>query len=147
MSTPRTIVSLTLLVGMTINTAFAERAPRPKEELTKSSSNIIHGVVENFYERKARKGMFEDTYIVAEIVVSKVEKGTELRVGDRVYAKFWSKSWLGPAITTPPGTYGFRPTPSRGDSSGVYLKGDRKSGFEVLHPNGFFDIKTASAKQ
>ena len=62
--------------------------PRGREDLTKSSTQVIHSVAEKYYGRKARKGIFEATYVLAEIVVSKVEKVSEIRVGDRVYAKF-----------------------------------------------------------
>ena len=83
---------------------------------------------------------------VMSLVVDDPLKGEDIEVGDHVFARFWRKAWLGPAVLTPPGTYGFRPVPSLGDSVGVYLQGDRKAGFEVLHPNGFFEIGDATKK-
>jgi hypothetical protein len=147
MKTHRMFTALILFSAtFALNTASAERAPRRHEELTKSASHVVHGVVEHMYERNERKGMFKDTYILAEIVVQNVNKGEDIEVGDRVFAKFWRKTWLGPAALTPPGTYGFRPKPMLGDSVGAYLRGDRKTGFEVLHPNGFFEIEESAPK-
>lgn len=118
----------------------AERAPRKVSELSSSSSNVVSGVLLDRFERKQKKGNFEYTYYVAEVVVNKVEKGSDIEVGDRIYVKYWRKRWTGLLSPPPPDTYGHYPIPEQGDRSDIYIKGSRKTGFEVLHPNGFFRI-------
>lgn len=124
----------------TFSSTRAERAPRKAKQLDASASHVVSGAVHHQYVRKERKGMYEHRHIVAELTVNKVNKGDDIQVGDRIFVRYWSKAWLGPADQPEPGSYGFHPSPKPGDSTLVYLKGDRKKGYEVLHPNGFFNV-------
>ena len=128
--------------------ASAEIAEQSKEELKTSASHILTGTVVRTYERKEMRGGIEYTYSVAEVAVGHVHKGADVVADDRVYVRYWRKKWIGSG-NPPPDHYGHWNIPVSGDTAEIYVKGDRKTGFDVLSPNGFFKATKAksSAKQ
>jgi hypothetical protein len=127
-----------------VPSARAEIPNQSQEQLGASASHVLKGVVERTYEQKERRGDFEYTHCVAEIAVAQAEKGTEIAAGDRVFVRYWRKRWLAGG-NPPPDHYGHRSVPDKSDSVEVYVKGNRKSGFDVVSPNGFFKVSKAKA--
>lgn len=120
----------------------AEIPPLSKEELLQDASAALTGKVVETYERVRNVEDLEWTYGVAEIAVERVEKGSHIASRDRVFVRYWHKRWIGKGPPLPD-HYGHWNIPSQGDVAQIYVRGDRKSGFDVLSPNGFFEVKKA----
>ncbi len=140
--------SIWLFVGLALITfsvpgnALGEIPKRSQANLAAAATHAFTGVVQHTYSRTETKGNFEFTHSVVEILVERVDKGTDVAANDRVYVRCWRKNWLG-AGNPPPDHYGHWGAPQTSDTVEVYVKGDRKSGFDVLSPNGFFHIVKA----
>lgn len=122
--------------------ATAEIPNQSKPDLHAEASHVLAGTVRQTYERKEQRGHFEYTHCVAEIAVERVDKGTGVAAGDRVFVRYWRKKWTGEGHALPD-HYGHRNVPGGGDSVEVYVGGDRKTGFDVVSPNGFFAVTKA----
>lgn len=123
--------------------AHAEIPKASKEDLHASASHVIHGTVSRTYERKEKQREFEFTYGVAEVAVGRVAKGADMAANDIVFVRYWGKRWIGPG-NPPPDHYGHCDVPEAADTVEVYVRGDRKTGFDVLSPNGFFAVSKAT---
>jgi len=135
---------IALLVAVYASTSVGEIPNRSEKRLTESASHIVSGKVVRTYERtKKTSANFERTYGVAEISADDVKKGADIAPGDRVFVCYWRKRWIGQGEPTPD-HYGHRNIPAEKDSVVVYLKGDRKRGFDVMSPNGFFAVTKAT---
>jgi len=120
-------------------TANAEIPKMSKEELQKFASHALVGTIEQTYERKETRRDYEYVYGVAEVNVDRVSQGEEIEEGDRVFVRYWKKRWTGPGNPSP-GHYGHWNIPDSSDKAEIYIKGDRKTGYDVLSPNGFFKL-------
>lgn len=119
----------------------AERPKRSEQQLSASASHVLTATVMDTYERRMNaRGKFEYTYGVAELNVKEVVKGTGIRPGDRIFVRYWMRRWIGPG-RPPSDSYGHFPIPRAGNSVTVFLTGNRRSGFDVLLPNGFHQIE------
>lgn len=134
------IVSVALAASlMVMSHANAEIPKQSKKELQASASHALTGTVERVYEQKEKRAEFEYTYGVAEVAVESVDKGADVVANDRVFVRYWRKKWIGNG-NPPPDHYGHGNIPAKTDTAEIYVKGDRKTGFDVLSPNGFFKI-------
>lgn len=134
------LVILALAASLVVVTyAEAEIPNKSLQELRASASHALAGTVQRTYEQKEKRGDFEYTYGVAEVAVERVGKGADFIAGDRVFVRYWRKKWIGSG-NPPPEHYGHRNIPEKAGSAEIYVKGDRKTGFDVLSPNGFFKI-------
>ena len=134
------IVSVAVAASlMVMSYADAEIPKRSKNELQASASHALTGTVERIYEQKEKQGDFEYTYGVAEVAVERVDKGADVVANDRVFVRYWRNKWIGNG-NPPPGHSGHWDIPAKTDSAEIYVKGDRKIGFDVLSPNGFFKV-------
>jgi len=152
-----------LLALFAISIAYAAKPATPKKQLEKDATHIVVGEVKAIslstkivdvptVSHSARiTGKSEKIRYIAEISISKIEKGEGLRVGDVVRARYrWSK-WLGPGVP-PPDDLGHRPRPAKDDSVRVYLvnKGyngagyTTDGGYDVYYNNGFEILAPAS---
>lgn len=134
-----------MLAGMTgwWSVALAERVNRPREELLREATQAFTGRVERFYHAEPVKvGEFEFTHSVAEMTVSRVDKGADLLPGDRVFVRHWRKRWVGRGLP-PPDHYGHRTVPAEKQSVVVFVSGSRDTGYDVLSPNGYFEVVKA----
>ena len=128
-------VTLALLMA---SDCSAEIPKASAEELHAECSHAIAGnVVRTYTTRVQTSKNFEHTYGVAELIVEKVDKGQQITAGDRVYFRYWKKRWTGDGGPAPD-HYGHWDGPKADDRVFVYVKGDRKTGYDVLSPNGFF---------
>jgi hypothetical protein len=118
-------------------TAVADSPPLSKKERESLASHVFAGVVLQTYVRTEQQGNFVYEYGVVEVDVKRVDKGSDIAVKDRAFVKFWKKAWTGEKQNTPPDDYGQLEIPRKGDAVQVFARGDRKSGFEALSPNGF----------
>jgi hypothetical protein len=133
-------------VGGLCAVAMAERPNKPREELVKEATQAFTGRVERLYHAApVKEGEFEFTHGVAEMTVASVEKGTDLRAGDRVFVRHWRKRWVGRG-SPPPDHYGHRTVPAEKQSVAVFVTGTRETGYDVLSPNGYFEVVKAGAK-
>ena len=114
---------------------------RSEPQLNRTASHVFVGTVVETYERQRKTGnRFEHTYGIAEIRVKAVEKGTDLALGNRVFVRYWRKRWIGDG-PPPTGHSGHWNIPAAGNTVRVFVRGNPKSGFDVLSPNGFFSVK------
>ncbi|MDQ3333291.1 MAG: hypothetical protein M3552_22035 [Planctomycetota bacterium] len=137
------IGTIACVAALAVSSAFAEIPKLSQDELREDASEAFSGEVVETYERTKKSAKYERTYGVAEIAVESVEKGSEVAVGDRVFVRYWGKRWVG-AGDPPPDHYGHWNVPSKTDSVVVYVKGDRKTGYDVLSPNGFYAVEKAA---
>jgi len=137
-----------LLVASTV--ANAERPAQSRERLLESASHAMTGTVVRTYEHHEQKDDrgFEWTYGIAEIKVALVTKGSDIKAGDRAFVRYWEKKWVGRG-SPPPDSNGNWDIPVATDSVEVFVEGDRQTGYDVLQPNGFFNVtkvKNAESK-
>ena len=140
---PTATVALAVAL-VVVTSASAEIPNQSKHDLHADATHALVGTVQRTYERKEQQGNFEYTYCVAEVAVERVDKGTDVAARDRVFVRYWRKKWTGEGRGLPD-HYGHRNIPGSGDAVEVYVKGDRKTGFDVLSPNGFFAVTKAKA--
>lgn len=129
---------LTLLVSLN-QWSPAAAPPQSEADLLASTSHIIRGVVVSRYHRNEKKEKYDYTYSILEIEVAAIAKGAGIEAKDRVFVRCWQRVWAGQGPANP-GIHGQDSIPVRGDTVQVYLKGDRKLGFDVIEPNGFLKI-------
>jgi hypothetical protein len=121
-------------------TGYSDIPNKSRDALTEGASHAIVGEVLNVFNRTEREQNLEYHYGIAEIAVRGVTKGTDIKVDDRVFVRYWRSRWLGSG-SPPPSHYGHRDVPARTDVVEVYLEGDRRTGYDVMSPNGFFRIE------
>ena len=141
-------VASVLITAWLLNVSHvqAEIPKRSQNELQVAASSAVTGVVERTYTHKETKGNFEYTYGVAEIALVRVDKGDDIVAKERVFVRYWRKKWIGSG-NPPPDHYGHWDIPEKGDMAEIYVKGDRKTGFDVLSPNGFFKVTKAESRK
>lgn len=118
-------------------TAVGDSPPLSKKELESLASHVFAGVVLQTYVCTQQKEEFDYEYGVVEVDVDRVDKGSDIAVRGRTFVKYWKKTWTGDTQNPPPDDYGQLDNPRKGDAVQVFARGDRKSGFEALSPNGF----------
>lgn len=128
--------SLLLLIP---SSGWTEIPNLTRDALEKSASCCFEGVVQNIYERTEREQNYEYRHRVAEIAVRRVIKGTDIAAGDRVFVRYWRRAWIGSG-PPPPSHSGHRSLPEKLDTVEVYVQGDRRKGYDVISPNGFFQV-------
>lgn len=134
----RTIPILLVVFTLIQGTAQAEVPLLSPEELKSDSTHIVVGKVRAVYSTTEKSKDWADTYSVAEILVSTVEKGGGIDGGDVVYTHYWNTKWIGEGEPEPhSGGHG-------GVSKGEFVRAhlERKDGtYHVLLPNGFVSVK------
>ena len=117
----------------------AAAPPQSKADLIASASHVATGVVIARYKRTEKKENYDYTYSILEIAVKNAVKGSDIEPKDRIFVRCWQRSWAGKGIPDP-GIHGQDRIPLKRDTVEAYLKGNRKSGFDVLEPNGFLNF-------
>ena len=127
----------------------AEKAPMSPAALKKVATQVVVGNVAAIYTRETKEGRWKYTRYCAEVRVTAVEKGTDAKVGDLVYARYWQRRWASIGVP-PPSTSGHRGLPAEGDTLRIYLarnaydgfsKDNNDGGFNVIGANGFERFK------
>ncbi|MEW4490815.1 hypothetical protein AB1L42_22225 [Thalassoglobus sp. JC818] len=134
----RIIPPLVVAFTLTQATVQAEVPFLSADELKSDSSHIVVGKVQAVYSTSEERKNWQETSSVAEIMVSAVEKGHDINVGDTVYAHYWNKKWIGDGEPEPHS--GGHRSVSKGEVVRAHL--ELKNGtYEVLLPNGFVSVK------
>lgn len=98
------------------------------------SSHIFTGKVVRIYSTVDRSNSAkENTYSVAEISLTRVEKGKH--AGTLAYVRFFTQRPAG--SQAPPGGSGHRGIPKEGETTRVFVTVAEDGGYDVLPPNGF----------
>lgn len=140
--TTRMITLLVLALTLTEVTVQADVPLLSPDELKSESSHVIVGKVRAVYSTTEKSKDWQDTYSVAEILVSTVGKGGGIESGDVLYAHYWNKKWIGDS--DPPPHSGGHGGVSKGELVRAHL--ERKDGiYIVLLPNGFVSVKPDEA--
>ena len=129
------ILNLTFVVLCCFGPMTAkDRADLSEEKLQRFSSDVVVGTVVRVFKETSSDGSFETTLYVTEIAVEEVAHGKSLKKGDRVFAKHYSKSWIGEGRipTGWNGIYGF----PAGMRVKAFLRGKPSRGFHITEPNG-----------
>jgi hypothetical protein len=87
------IITGLLLAAPFASRAQAEKAAISKAQLQTDATDIVSGAVRAILSSTERKGEYEVTKHVAEIVIETVEKGSSLTPGNLVYARYWTQAW------------------------------------------------------
>lgn len=120
--------------------------------LRQRATHVIVGKVQRIYTRKRLEIPWQYTRYVAEVQVTKVEKGTGIRTGQVVFARYWERRWLS-ASQPPSKINGHASLPDEGATLRVFLaryasdgfdKENKDGGFNVLIPNGFEHLSTGA---
>jgi len=137
------MIPLLLTALLFMSSAVEAEVPLLKpDKLNSKASHIVAGQVQAVYETTETNGDWQSIDAVAEIRVSAVEKGTGLKPGGVVYARYSQRRWTGQGNPGPysRGTDGV----SKGDYVRAYLQ-QKDGAFEVLMPNGFVSIDQEEA--
>lgn len=129
----RTFLSVFMLAAMP---GVAAVRPMTFEERQKAASRIVTGTVVSKTESHPDKPVEVKIYGVVEILVESVQKGSDVKVGERVAVHYWrmEPDPIRPVIG---GHYGQYFIPAEADRVQVFVKTKLSSGFSVLEPNGF----------
>ena len=141
------VASLTLLAALTLATPspVLEKPDLSREALRELSTDVVQGQVKALYTRTEEDGDWLVTHHLAEVAISRVQKGEGLEAGSLVYARAWTRTWEGGG-PPPPSTSGHRGLPQQGDLVRLYLarnaydgftQDNTDGGFNVIGPNGF----------
>ncbi len=123
----------------------AEKVDTPKAGLKKGATHIVVGKVANVFTKQAKKRNHDVTRYVAEVQVTKVEKGEGVSLAHPLYVRYWRQKYAG-AGKPPPGTAGHRGLPKEGETVRIYLarntydgatKDNHDGGYNVYFANGF----------
>ena len=135
------IISMLSIPGV----VFGEVPNRTQESLVRGATDVIIGELRAVYSLKVDVSNYQITHLVAEIHVQKLEKGTNFRVGQMAYVRYWHQKWQGEG-RPPPGTSGHRGVPPNGSIVRAYVTNDKElrrrpdkendGGFDVILPNG-----------
>jgi len=144
MTKPLILWACMAIATLAAPTARAELPPLSPEQLRSQSSDIVAGKVVAIYSydksgtpEETRRGAWVDTRSVAEVQVTKVEKGESLKPGQVAFVRFWHakerpRGWAGPSGNHPPKVDG---------SYRIFASHAKDGGCDVLVPNGFESLK------
>ena len=124
--------------------ARAEVPDLSPEKLDLMATHIFSGKIARIYSSVELSTDWETTYSVAELQVSKVEKGKYL--AKLLYVRFWRRRWKGKG-EAPDGAYGHRDIPAQGSTVRVFTKEAEDGGYDVVSPNGFELISAPSQEK
>ena len=143
------IVALGFIVG-----AVAEKANMSPTKLLNTATHVVTGDVAAIYQRTVDAQDWQYTHYLIEIRAKECEKGEGIDPGDLVYARCWTRKWIGVG-TMPPSTRGHRGIPSEGDVVRVYLarnaydgfsRDNHDGGFNVIGANGFVKLEPSTGE-
>jgi hypothetical protein len=123
--------------------ALAEVPDLAPDKLAALSTRIIDGKLARIYTSIEKAGDWEITHNVAEIQVSKVEKGKF--DGKVAYVRFAHRRFIGKG-RSPVGAFGQREVPDVGSIVRAYVREGVDDGLDVIPPNGLRPI-SAGAKE
>jgi hypothetical protein len=140
----RAFVSILFLsFALSSGVAFAEVPDLSPEKLELMATHIFSGKIARIYSSVELSADWETTYSVAELQLSKVEKGKYL--AKLLYVRFWRRRWKGKG-EAPDGAYGHRAVPALDSTVRVFAREGEDGGYDVVSPNGF-ELISAPAQE
>jgi hypothetical protein len=136
-------VLLFLFFALSRGFALAEVPNLKVDQLDSMAAKVIDGKLARIYTTLEKEGDWEFTRSVAEIQVSKVEKGKF--EGKLAYVRFWHKRFIGKG-KSPLGAFGQREIPAVGSEVRAYVRDGEDGGLDVISPNGL-KSNSATAKE
>lgn len=134
----RALAAAALLAAALLPLA-AEKVDLPPGKLRETATHVVQGQVKATYTRKVEDGRWRTTHHVAEVAIAEVEKGDGLAKGGLVYARYWTREWIG-AGSVPPSTNGHRGCPSEGQTLRIYLARNAYDGFTDKNHDGGYNV-------
>ena len=134
MRNTKLILMIVTFATLRFSAAYAEKAPLSKKQLEKTATHIIVGKVSAIYSRIEGKGNYEYKHYVAEVKVSKHEKGDAKN--QLMYVRYIDISWKGWG-RMPPGPSGHWPSPKVGSKYRFYLAQNAYDGFSSSNDGGY----------
>jgi hypothetical protein len=145
----RTTAAAALLTLLAFSPLVAEKVDMSPEQLRKTATHVVKGKVQAIYSRVETDANWKTTRWLAEVAIEEAEKGEGLAKGGLVYARYWTREWVGRG-DMPSGTNGHRGLPKEGQSLRIYLAkdaydgfgdGGKDGGYNVIGANGFEAIE------
>lgn len=127
-----------LSICLYINPSWSAVPAYSLEELEKYAIHIIEGKVVSI---ASSGGLLKRKVYQIEVEISKVTKGTGIKIKDKIKVLTWNNAIFNLHIAKPQG-HG-RP-PKKGDQIIVYINNKDKNGFNAIMPNGIFSLKEHS---
>jgi hypothetical protein len=124
---------LFLCLALSRGLALAEVSDLPADQLDAMATKVIDGKLARIYTTLEKESDWEFTRSVAEIQVSKIEKGKF--EGKLAYVRFWHKRFIGKG-KSPLGAFGQREVPAIGSEVRAYVRAGDDGGLDVISPNG-----------
>jgi hypothetical protein len=127
----RSIAAAIALLALAAGAAHAEKAPLSEAQRLAEATHVIEGEVLAVYAFEEPKDGGTVRRSVAEVKVSRVEKGEGLEAGRLVYLRFWKMTRV-----VAPGASGQEREPRPGERVRAYLRRGEDGGLDALFPNG-----------
>jgi hypothetical protein len=143
MSVPRSsyLAVACLLFALSGGLALAEVPDLAPDKLAALSTQIVDGKLARIYTSVEKAGDWAITHSVAEIQVSKVEKGKF--DGKVAYVRFSHRRYIGKG-RSPVGAFGQREVPDVGSIVRAYVREGDDGGLDVIPPNGLMLISVGA---
>jgi hypothetical protein len=125
--------------------AAAEKIDLTPAQLRKLATHVIVGSIVSIRQSKEERDGWRYTRFVAQVKISRVEKGTGLRQGDVCDVRYWIRSWQGKGV--PFSTSGHRGLPNVGGRLRIYLARNSYDGFSHQNHDGGFNVIGANGFQ
>lgn len=135
----RSLFGLVALSLMAVAPLTAEKVDMSAQKLKDTATHVVKGKVSAIYSRQVKDEKWRTTHWVAEVEIAEVEKGEGLEKGGLVYARYWTREWIG-AGEPPPGTSGHRGIPSEGQTLRIYLARNAYDGFSDANKDGGYNV-------
>jgi hypothetical protein len=134
-------IRLAISVCIWVTTAYyvhAEKVDMPPNALRDTATHVIVGNVVQVYERKETDRDWTTTFYLTEIRTKEIEKGEGIKMGDLVYIRYWTRTWVGGNTRPrPTNTNGHRNLPKSGESLRIYMARNAYDGFGTTSDGGF----------
>jgi len=147
--TMKRIALLCICQALSSMTALSAVAPYGLKDLESSSTHILSGKVSAITSRTQKSkvetafGVHRDRVYTVKLAVTKVSKGTGVKLGEVVDVLLWQPSTRMPPL---PGPQGHTYIPKKGDAVMVYGRQQPGIAFKPIMPNGIV-LKGSRAHQ
>ncbi len=138
----RTVALLILIslssLSLTVPTLAPDKVDMTPVDLEKTATHVVLGEVTSIYTKEETVGKWCYTRYLAEVHVADVEKGIGLAKGELIYARYWTRRYLGQVA--PPSTNGHRGLAKEGETLRIYLARNAYDGFQRINDDGGFNV-------
>jgi hypothetical protein len=124
--------------------AYAEVPGMEPAKLEAFATHIFSGKLSRIYTSVEKSAEWETTHSVAEVQISKVEKGEHS--GKLAYVRFWHRRFIGKG-EAPDGAYGHRDIPAVSSVVRVFVRQGEDGGYDLALPNGILLISAPAQEK